>query len=30
MRSTWTRVIHRRPDAGFDTGFDHVYLSPRV
>ena len=30
IRTTWTRVIHRRPDAGFDIGFEHIYLSPRV
>jgi len=30
MRTTWAKVIHRRPAAGLDSGFDHVYLLPRT
>lgn len=30
MRTTWAKVIHRRPAAGLDFGFGHVYLLPRT
>ena len=30
MRPTRTSVIHRRPTAGLDFGFKHVYLLPCI